>query len=153
MAEDSPGQIAKNPSAWRNFHLLETFEAGIELKGSEVKSLRAHHATMRDAFARVDKKQVWLYGLEITPYAQAGNTAPESKRERRLLLHRSQIDKLESQVARKGNTIVATRMYFKGSLVKVEIALATGKQEFDKRETIKKRDEDRHISRILKKRG
>lgn len=150
---DSPGLIAKNPSAWRNFHLLETFEAGIELKGSEVKSLRAHHASLRDAFARIEKKQAWLYGLEVNPYPQAGRWAPEPKRERRLLLHRSQIDKLEAQVARKGNTIVATRMYFKGSLVKVEIALAAGKQEFDKRETIKKREEDRHISRILKKRG
>lgn len=153
MAEDPPGQIAKNPSAWRNFHLLETFEAGIELKGAEVKSLRSRHATLRDAFARIDKGQAWLYGLEISPYAQAGHYAPEPKRERRLLLHRSEIDKLQMQVARKGYTLVATKIYFKGSLVKVEIALAKGKQEFDKRDTIKKRDEDRHISRVLKKRA
>ncbi len=143
-------QIAKNPSAWQNFHLIETMEAGIELKGSEVKSLRDHKANLRDAFARIDKGQAWLYGLEISPYAQAGRWAAEPKRERRLLLHRKEIERLEGQVARKGYTLVATRIYFKGSLVKVEIALARGKQEFDKREAIKRRESDRQISRILK---
>lgn len=145
-------QIAKNPSAWHNFHLSETVEAGIELKGSEVKSLREHKANLRDAFARIDKGQAWLYGLEISPYPQAGRWAPEPKRERRLLLHRKEIERLEGQVQRKGFTLVATRIYFKGSLVKVEIALAKGKQEFDKRETVKKREAQREISRVLKER-
>ena len=152
MGETPAGQIAKNPSAWQNFHLLETIEAGIELKGSEVKSLREHKANLRDAFARIDKGQAWLYGLEISPYAQAGRWAAEPKRERRLLLHRKEIERLEGQVARKGYTLVATRIYFKGSLVKVEVALARGKQEFDKRETIKRRESQRQISRILKSR-
>ena len=144
--------IAKNPSAGHDFHLLETLEAGIELKGAEVKSLRAHKANLRDAFARVEKGQVWLYGLDIAPYVQAGPFAPEPKRVRRLLLHQAEIEQLEGKVVRKGFTLVATRMYFKGSLVKVEIALARGKQEFDKRETIKRREADREISRILKTR-
>ena len=144
------GQIAKNPSAWQNFHLLETIEAGIELKGSEVKSLRGHRANLRDAFARIVKGQAWLFGLEISPYPQAGHWAPEPKRERRLLLNRKEIERLEGQMARKGHTLVATRLYFKGSLVKVEIALARGKQEFDKRETIKERESAREIERAIK---
>lgn len=144
--------IAKNPSAGHDYNLLDTYEAGIELKGAEVKSLRAHHVTLRDAFARIEKGQAWLYGLDIQPYAQAGPWAPESKRVRRLLLHKEQIRRLESQVARKGHTIVATRIYFKQALVKVELALAQGKQAFDKRETIKKRESQREISRILKTR-
>ena len=143
--------IAKNPSAGRDYNLLDACEAGIELKGAEVKSLRAHGANLRDAFARIDKGQAWLYGLDIQPYAQAGPFAPESKRVRRLLLHKEQIRRLEGQVARKGYTIVATKIYFKQALVKVELALAQGKQSFDKRETIQKREADREISRALKR--
>lgn len=146
------GLIAKNPSAGQDYHLLDTYEAGVELKGAEVKSLRAHRANLRDAFARVEKGQAWLYGLDIQPYAQAGPWAPEAKRLRRLLLHRKEIQRLEGQVARKGYTIVATRLYFKGSLVKVELALAQGKQVFDKRAAIQKREAQREISRILKAR-
>lgn len=149
MSEDL---IAKNPSAGQDYHLLDRVEAGIELKGAEVKSLRAHHANLRDAFARVEKGQAWLYGLDIQPYAQAGPWAPEAKRVRRLLLHKREIQRLEGQVARKGFTLVAIRLYFKGSLVKVELALAQGKQLFDKRESIKKREAQRDISRILKAR-
>ncbi len=148
----SESVIAKNPSAGRDFNLLEVLEAGIELKGAEVKSLRDHRASLRDAFARIEKGQAWLYGLDIQPYAQAGPWAPEAKRVRRLLLHKKQIQRLEGQVARKGYTIVATKIYFKQALVKIELALAQGKQQFDKRETIKKREADREISRILKTR-
>lgn len=144
--------IAKNPSAGQDYHLLDRFEAGIELQGAEVKSLRAHRANLRDAFARIEKGQAWLYGLDIQPYAQAGPWAPEAKRVRRLLLHKKEIQRLEGQVARKGFTIVATRLYFKKALVKVELALAQGKQVFDKREAIKKREAQRDISRILKAR-
>ena len=151
MAESS--LIAKNPSAGRDFHLLETLEAGIELQGAEVKSLRARRANLRDSFARIEKGQVWLYGLDIAPYAQAGRFAPEPKRVRRLLLHLSEIHRLEGQVVRRGHTLVATRLYFKGSLVKVEIAVAQGKRSFDKRETLKRRETDREISRALKQRN
>lgn len=144
--------ISKNPSAGQDYHLLDRYEAGIELKGAEVKSLRAHRANLRDAFARIDKGQAWLYGLDIQPYAQAGPWAPEPKRVRRLLLHRREIHQLEGRVARKGFTLVATRLYFKEALVKVELALAQGKQAFDKREAIKKREAKREISRIIKSR-
>ena len=146
------GVIARNPIAGRDYNLFDTYEAGIELKGSEVKSLRAHHVNLRDAFARVEKGEAWLYGLDIQPYAQAGPSAPEAKRVRRLLLHRSEISKLEGQITRKGFTVVATKLYFKGSRAKVELALAQGKQAFDKRETIKDREAKREIARTLKRR-
>jgi len=144
--------ITSNPTAGRDFHLLEKVEAGIELKGSEVKSLRARRANLRDSFARVEKGQIFLYGLDISPYPQAGWTAPEPKRIRRLLLHRKQIERLEGQMDSGGMTLVPTRMYFKGSLVKVELALAKGKKLFDKREAIKRRETEREISRALKER-
>ena len=143
--------IARNATAGRDFHLLETVEAGIELKGSEVKSLRGHRANMRDSFARIDGSQVWLHGLDISPYPQAGWTAPDPKRIRRLLLHSAQIQRLEGKLAGGGMTLVPTRLYFKGSLVKVELALAKGKKVFDKREAIQRREADREISRALKK--
>ncbi len=149
----SDSQIAKNPSAWHDYNLFDTVEAGVELKGSEVKSIRATGASLRDAFARVDEKQIFLYGLDIRPYAQAGANAPESKRVRKLLLHRAQIDRLGNQLARKGFTLVATRLYFKGGLVKVEIAVAQGKKAFDKRDAIQKRDLDREIQRTLRSRN
>ena len=142
--------IARNPTAGRDFHLLETVEAGIELKGAEVKSLRAHRANLKDSFARIDEGEAWLYGLDISPYPQAGRFAPEPKRVRRLLLHRNQIGRLEGRLAAQGLTLVATRLYFKGSRVKVELALAKGKKQFDKRETMRRREVDREISRALK---
>lgn len=145
--------IARNPSAGRDFHLLESYEAGIELKGAEVKSLRAHRVNLRDSFVRVEKGQALLYGMDIAPYPQAGPAAPEPKRIRRLLLHRAQLERLRGQMDQKGFTLVPTRLYFKGSLVKVEIALAKGKQAFDKRETIKRREADREIARQLKRRS
>ncbi len=145
------GVIARNPTAGRDFHLLETLEAGVELKGSEVKSLRAHRVNLKDSFARVDEGQVWLFGMEVSPYPQAGQFAPEPKRVRRLLLHRDQIRRMEGRLAAGGLTLVPTRLYFKGSLVKVELALAKGKKVFDKRETIKKREAAREMQRALKR--
>ena len=142
--------IARNPTAGQEFELFDRLEAGIELEGAEVKSLRAHKVQLRDSFARIEKGQVWLYGMEVSPYAQAGPWAPEPKRERRLLLHREQIRRLEQQLARKGFTLVATKLYFKGSLAKVELAVAQGKKQWDKRETIKKRESEREISRVIK---
>jgi len=142
--------IARNPAAGRDFELLDRVEAGIELKGAEVKSLRAHKVQLRDSFARIEEGQVWLYGMEVSPYAQAGPWAPEPKRNRRLLLHREQIKRLQEQLARKGFTLVPTKLYFKGSLAKIELAVAQGKKQWDKRETIKKREADREISRVLK---
>ncbi|MBI1953549.1 MAG: SsrA-binding protein SmpB [Candidatus Omnitrophica bacterium] len=144
--------IARNSSAGRDFHLLDKLEAGIELKGAEVKSLRDRRVSLKDSFARVEKGEVWLHGMDITPYPQAGPWAPEPKRVRRLLLHKREIERLEGQVMQKGCTLIPTKLYFKGSRVKVELAVARGKQLFDKRETIKKRELAREMSRALKKR-
>ncbi len=151
MAESTNPVIARNPSAGRDFIFLETIEAGIELNGAEVKSLRAHRANLKDSFARVDGGQVWLYGLDISPYEQAGGVRQEPKRVRRLLLHRVQIQRLDGRLAAGGLTLAAVKLYFKGSIVKVELALAKGKREFDKRETIKKREIDLEISRALRR--
>ena len=142
--------IARNPTAGRDYHLLETIEAGIELKGSEVKSLRAHRVNLKDGFARIEKGQVQLYGLDISPYPQSGRFASDPKRVRRLLLHRAQIARLDGKLAGGGMTLVATKLYFKGPRVKVELALAKRKQLFDKREAIQKREAAREISRALK---
>ncbi len=142
--------IAKNPTAGRDFELFDRLEAGIELEGAEGKSLRDHKVQLRDSFARIEEGQVWLYGMEVSPYAQAGPFAPEPKRNRRLLLHREQIKKLQEQLSRKGFTLIPTKLYFKGSLAKVELAVAQGKKQWDKRETIKKRESEREISRMIK---
>ncbi len=142
--------IARNPTAGRDFELFDRLEAGIELEGAEVKSLRAHKVQLRDSFARIEKGQVWLYGMEVSPYAQAGPWAPEPKRNRRLLLHKEQIKRLQEQLSRKGFTLVPTKLYFKGSLAKVELAVAQGKKQWDKRETIKERESEREISRMIK---
>ena len=142
--------IARNPTAGRDFHLLETVEAGIELAGCEVKSLRARRANLRDSFARIDGAQAWLHGLDISPYPQATMSRPEPKRVRRLLLHRAQIERLDGQLSAGGLALVPTKLYFKGSRVKVELALAKSKKSFDKREAIQRRDTEREISRALK---
>jgi SsrA-binding protein len=145
-----PVVIARNPSAGRDFQLLDTIEAGIELKGAEVKSLRARRANLKDSFARIEDSQAWLYGLDISPYPQAGIFKPDPKRMRRLLLHRVQIQRLEGRLTPGGMTLVPTRLYFKGARVKVELALAKGKKLFDKREAIQRREADREIARALK---
>lgn len=142
--------VAKNPSAGRDFHLLETFEAGIVLQGAEVKSIRAHRVHLRDSFARIQDGQATLYNLEVSPYPQAGPFAPEPKRPRRLLLHQAQIARLADHLARGGVTLVPTRIYFKGPHVKVELALAKGKKMFDKREQVQRREADREMQRALK---
>ena len=144
--------IAKNPAAGHHFILSDNIEAGVELEGSEVKSLRSGKANMKDAFARLNKGQVWLHGVDISPYPQAGPLGPEPKSIRRLLLHKSEIKKLEGKLTTKGFTLVATRLYFKDALVKVELALGKGKQLYDKREKLKKRQTDRDVERELKKR-
>ncbi|MCM8812193.1 MAG: SsrA-binding protein SmpB [Candidatus Omnitrophica bacterium] len=153
MAQADNPVIARNPTAGRDFTFLENFEAGIQLTGPEVKSIRAKKVNLKDSFARIEKGQAWLYGMDVSPYPQAGGVRQESKRMRRLLLHRKQIDRLELKVKEGGLTITAVKLYFKGSLIKVELALAKGKQQFDKRETIKKRELDREISRALRHRN
>ena len=144
--------VARNPRAGRDFHILETEEAGIVLQGAEVKSVRAHRVHLKDSFARIDHGQAVLYNLEVSPYPQAGPLAPEPKRPRVLLLHRAQIARLAGQLDRGGTTLIPTKLYFKHGLVKVELGLARGKKVFDKREAIRRREAAREMARALKQR-
>ena len=133
--------------AMRDFHILERYEAGIELKGSEVKSIRAGKANIGDAFARIEKGQAFLYNADIQPYAQASHEVPPAKRVRRLLLHRQEIDKLYDETAIAGRTLTVLKLYWKGGNLKVEIGVATGKVAHDKRQDLKKRATDRETAR------
>lgn len=145
--------IATNKKAFRDFFLLEKWECGIQLVGSEVKSLRAAEVNFTDAFARVEKSEVLLYNLHINPYTQASYLNVEPNRPRKLLLHRKEIEKMYTQMSQKHLALIPTRIYFnKRGLAKVEIALARGKKLFDKREDIKKRDIERELKRTVKPR-
>jgi SsrA-binding protein len=144
--------IADNRKARFDYHVLETFEAGIALLGTEVKGIREGKANLRDAFARVEKGEVWLYNVHINPYSHRGYVDHDPKRRRKLLLHRQEIRKLIGKTVEKGLTLVPTRMYFKNGKVKVAIALARGKQMHDKRETIKRRETERETRAAVKER-
>lgn len=142
--------VAQNKVARRDYHILETYEAGIELKGTEVKSLRGAKANLKDSFARIDRGEVILYNMHISPYefGNIANVAP--KRERRLLLHKSQIRRLIGQTSQKGFALIPLRAYIKRGRVKLELALAKGKRLYDKREAIKRRDAAREMQRALR---
>ena len=148
----SPKNIVTNPAARRDYEIIETYEAGIELKGSEVKSLREHRANLKGSFARIDGGDVYLYNFHINPYKQASSYAPEPKRPRRLLLHAREIRRLIGQTSERGYTLIPLRVYFKHGLAKVEIALARGKRRYDKRQEIKRKTHEAEIQRSLKKR-
>ena len=139
-----------NRKARFSYQILESLEAGIELKGTEVKSLRSGKASLADSFARVDGKELFLYNCHISPY-EFGNIANvEPLRRRKLLLHKNQIIRLGGVVAQKGMTLIPLKIYFKKGLAKVEIALAKGKLLYDKRESIKRRESDRELRRATK---
>ena len=143
-------KVATNKTARRDYHILETIEAGIELKGTEVKSLRESKANLKDSFARVEGGEVFLYNMHISPY-EFGNIANvEPKRERRLLLHKSQIRKLIGQTSQKSFTLVPLSAYIKRGRVKIELAIASGKRLYDKREAIKRREAAREMQRALR---
>jgi len=144
--------IADNRRARHDYNLLERVEAGIVLTGSEVKSLRQGHAILQRAYADTRDGELWLVGLHIPPYEQASVEPHEPDRDRKLLLHRRQIDKLSSQTAEKGLTLVPTRLYFKDGKAKVELAVARGKEGRDKRRDIAERESKRRIERELKSR-
>jgi SsrA-binding protein len=136
-----------NRRARHEYFLLDSFEAGIALLGSEVKSLRAGHGNLQEAWIALKDGSAWLHGCHISPYAQANRNNHEPLRVRRLLLHRSEIDKIQKAVQQKGMTAVPVRIYVKGRHIKVEIALAKGKKLHDKRETLKQRDAEREMAR------
>ncbi|MGQ9518344.1 MAG: SsrA-binding protein SmpB [Anaerolineae bacterium] len=139
--------IATNRKAYHDYHLEQTFEAGIALTGSEIKSVRAGRVNLRDSFVQIRDGEAWLVDAHIAQYEQASRENHEPKRDRKLLLHRQEIARLASRVQEKGYTIVPLRMYLKGNRAKVEIALARGKRLYDKREAIAKRDSEREMER------
>ncbi len=145
--------IIDNRKARHEFMFLEKYEAGIELRGTEVKSLRAGKGSLQDAYARIENGQLWLYNLHISAYAFGNINNHEEKRPRRLLLHKSEIARLYAAVREKGLTLVPVRLYFSGALVKVELAVARGKKLYDKRDTLAERDSKRQIERTLKERS
>ena len=150
--EEQNRPIADNRKAFHDYHILETFEAGIALLGTEVKGIREGQANLRDSFARVDRGEVWLFNVHINPYSHRGYVDHDPKRKRRLLLHKHEIRKLIGKTVEKGLTLVPTKMYFKNGKVKVAIALAQGKDVRDKRETLRRREADRETRAAVKER-
>jgi SsrA-binding protein len=148
--EKAQANIAENRKAYHDYHLLETFEAGIALLGTEVKAIREGRVNLRDSYARIDDGQVYLCNVNISPYSHRGYADHEPLRQRKLLLHRQEIRKLIGKTLEKGMTLVPTRMYFKNGRVKVAVSLAKGKKEYDKRETIKRREVDRETRAAVK---
>jgi SsrA-binding protein len=145
--------ICTNRKLFRDYVVLDTFECGIELKGSEVKSLREARANIDDSFARVEGTQVYLYHCHITPYEKASYFKEEATRLRRLLLHRAQINKLMVHVHQRGCSLVPMKMYFnRKGLVKVALSLTKGKKAYDKRQEIKRKESEREMRRITKNR-
>ena len=142
--------IAENRKAFHDYHILDTWEAGVALLGTEVKAIREGRVNLRDSFARIENGQVWLYGVHISPYSHRGYAEHEPLRQRKLLMHRDEIRKLTGKTTEKGMTLVPLRMYFVKGRVKVGVGLARGKKEYDKRETIKKRETDRETRAAIK---
>ena len=150
--DQSEKLIADNRKAFYDYHILETFEAGIALLGTEVKGIREGQANLRDSYAAVESGEVWLHNVHINPYSHRGYVDHEPRRKRRLLLHKYEIRKLIGRTVEKGLTLVPTRLYFKNGKVKVGLALARGKQAHDKRETMRRREVDRETRAAVKER-
>jgi SsrA-binding protein len=148
--EENP--VAVNKKAYHDFELVEKFEAGIELRGSEVKSLRAAAADLSGSYARVQDGECWLVGAKIAPYQQAGPIQHDPARKRKLLLHKTELHRIWVKLEQRGFTLVPLRMYFtKRGLAKIELALAQGKKQYDKRKTITERAQKREVDRSMKK--
>jgi SsrA-binding protein len=150
--EKAQSSIAENRKAFHDYHLLETFEAGLVLLGTEVKAIREGRVNLRDSFARLENGEVFIYNMHISPYSHRGYADHEPLRRRKLLLHRDEIRKLVGKTVEKGMTLVPVRMYFKKGRVKISVSLAKGKKEYDKRETIKRREVDRETRAAIKER-
>jgi SsrA-binding protein len=145
--------LATNRKAYHDYHIEETYEAGIALTGTEIKSVRAGSVNLRDSYAQVKNGEVWLLNTHIAPYEPASRQNVDPYRDRKLLLHRREIHRLYGRVQEKGYTLVPLRMYLKKNRVKVEIGLARGKRQYDKRDAISKREAAREMERALKARG
>ena len=143
--------VSTNRKAYHEFHILENFEAGIQLKGSEVKSIREGSVSLKQSYIVTRRGEAWIKALHIPSYSHTGYDVHDPLRNRKLLLHKREILKIDAKLAEKGLTAVPTKLYFKGGLVKIELGLAKGKKLYDKRASKKKRDVERDIQRALKK--
>ena len=150
MSKDSFKLIANNKKAYHDYFIEEKYEAGIELVGTEVKSLRGGKCSIKESFIRIEGGQVYVYGMHISPYEKGNIFNKEPLRVRKLLLHRYEINKIMGKISEKGYTLVPLQVYLKGSLVKIEIALAKGKKLYDKRQDIAKKDIQRENERNFK---
>ena len=153
MAKDSIKLIANNKKAYHDYFIEDTWETGISLHGTEVKSLRMGKCSIKESFVRIEKGEVFVYGMHISPYEKGNIFNRDPLRVRKLLLHRSEINKIVGKIAEKGYTLVPLKVYFKGSLVKVEIRLAKGKKLYDKRADIAKKDIRREAEKEFKVRN
>ena len=154
MAKNSGGKlIANNKKAYHDYFILETYEAGISLAGTEVKSLRMGKCSIKESFIRIENGEVYIYGMHISPYEKGNIFNKDPLRVRKLLLHKGEINKLLGKMKEKGIAVIPLKVYFKGSLVKVEIALARGKKLYDKRQDIAKKDARREAERDFKVRN
>ena len=143
--------IAKNRKAFHEYTINETYEAGIQLKGSEVKSIREGKASLKQSYIVIRRKEAWLKGCHIASYSHTGFEGHDTIRNRKLLLHKYEISRIENKLAEKGLTAIPTKLYFKGGIIKLEFGLAKGKKLYDKRATKKKRDVERDIQRAMKR--
>ena len=153
MGKTSIKLIANNKKAYHDFFIEDTFEAGVSLHGTEVKSLRMGKCSIKEAFVRIENGEVFVYGMHISPYEKGNIFNKDPLRVKKLLMHRYEINKLMGKIKEKGLTLVPLKVYFKGSLVKVEIGLARGKKLYDKREDIAKKDQRREAEKEFKVRN
>ena len=150
MGKESFKLIANNKKAYHDFFIDDKYETGIELFGTEVKSIRMGKCSIKESFVRIEKGEVYIYGMHINPYEKGNIFNKDPLRVRKLLVHKTEINNLAAKIAEKGYTLVPLQVYFKGSLVKVEIGLARGKKLYDKRDDIAKKDQRREVEREFK---
>ncbi len=153
MGKDSIKLIANNKKAYHDYFIEDTYEAGISLAGTEVKSLRMGKCSVKESFIKIEKGEMLVYGMHISPYEKGNIFNKDPLRPRKLLLHKYEINKMAGKMAEKGYTIVPLKVYFKGSLVKVEVGLAKGKKLYDKRQDMAKKDAKREMEREFKSRN
>ncbi len=152
MKKSSPDTLATNRKALRDYHILETMEVGIQLVGTEIKSIRNRQMSLDESFARIDEGEAFLYNMHVNPYEQGGRYNVEPKRLRKLLLHRKEIARLNGLLTQKGGTLVPLRLYLKHGLAKIELGVCKGKRQYEKRDTIREREVDRELRRMLRTR-
>lgn len=150
MGKQTTKLVANNKKAYHDFFIEDKYEAGIELFGTEVKSIRMGKCSIKESFIRIHKGEMYIYGMHINPYEKGNIFNKDPLRDRKLLLHKSEITKLGAKIAEKGYTLIPLQVYFKGSLVKVEVGLAKGKKLYDKRDDIAKKDQRREMEREFK---